>query len=262
MFTSKKYYFLAGLPRSGNTLLASILNQNKNISVTPNSYVSEMIFRIENIKNEMVGVYNFPDTKSFENVSKNILKNYYSNWKSNYIIDRSCWGTPNNLEKLKQYCPNEIKILVLTRNIEEILASFIKWSQENPGNFLEYYSSVEEKCEFLMNPNGQIAKQLYSYQHLMRPENKKYALFISYNDLVMNTEETIFKIYEFLKIRKYNHHYKNLSQLKVNNIEYCDEVYGKNLHRVKETVEKSSYLPTDYIPQSVLNKYSNYNISY
>ena len=257
---NKRYHFLSGLPRSGNTLLGSILNQNKNISVTANSSVVEIMHRIETIQYQVPGVYNFPDIKSFENVNKTILDRYYSDWRSKYIIDRSCWGTPDNLNMLKKYCPNEIKIIVPLREITEVLASFIKWAQENPNNFLDDFKTVEEKCDFLMNPQGQIIKQLYSIHNLTKNENKKYALFLKYNDLVDNPKQSIEKIYDFLKIRRHNHHYENLSQLKANGIEYCDDIYGKNLHKVKkEKVEKTSYKPIDYIPQHTIDKYSCYN---
>ena len=36
----KKYYFLAGLPRAGNTVLSSILNQNSRVQVSANSFDS------------------------------------------------------------------------------------------------------------------------------------------------------------------------------------------------------------------------------
>ena len=39
---NKKIFFLAGLPRSGNTLLTSILNQNPDIACTPNSITLEI----------------------------------------------------------------------------------------------------------------------------------------------------------------------------------------------------------------------------
>lgn len=257
---NKKYYFLAGLPRSGNTLLASIINQNKNITITPNSYVSEIIFRIENIKTEMQGVSNFPDLKSFDNVNNNVFHNYYSHWNSKYIIDRSCWGTPYNLQMLKSYCPNDIKIIVLFRDLDEILASFVRWSQNNPKNFLEKFSSIEDKCDFLMNPEGQIMKQLYSYNNLLNSENRKYAIFINYKELVNDSKNTISKIYDFLNLEEYNHQYKDLSQIEINSIKYIDDIYGKNLHKVKSNnIELSNYCPTDYIPQNILNKYQKYN---
>lgn len=257
---NKKYHFLSGLPRSGNTLLGSILNQNRNISVTANSSVVEIMHRIETIPQQVPGVYNFPDIKSFENVNKTILDRYYSDWRSKYIIDRSCWGTPDNLNMLKKYCPNEIKIIVPLREVTEVLASFIKWAQENPNNFLDGFKTVEEKCDFLMNPQGQIIKQLYSIHNLSKNENRKYALFLNYNDLVDKPKECIGRIYDFLKIRRYNHHYENLSQLRANGIEYCDDIYGKDLHKVKnEKVEKTNYKPIDYLPQSIIDKYSCYN---
>lgn len=258
---SKKYYFLSGLPRSGNTLLGSILNQNRNISVTGNSPVAEIFHRVESTKQEMFSVKNFPNEKSFDNISKNIFENYYLNWKSKYIIDRSCWGTPDNLKVLKKYCPNDVKIIVLTRDLNEVLASFIKWSIENPNNFLDRYRTVEEKCDFLMNPQGQIVKQLYSIYNLNAEENKRHALFIKYDELVDGPDRVISKIYNFLNIKKFNHHYANISQFSANEIGYCDTIYGKNLHRVKsEKVEKTNYNPIDYVPQHIMDKYSSYNL--
>lgn len=255
----KKFYFLSGLPRSGNTLLGSILNQNKNISVTGNSPVSEMFYCVETVKKQMAAVENFPDTKSFSCVQRNIFKNYYSTYKSKHIIDRSCWGTPDNLEILKKYSPNDIKIIVLTRSLDEVLASFIKWSQENPKNFLEQYSTVEEKCDFLMNQHGQIMKQLYSIHNLSKEENKKYALFVKYNDLVNGPKKEIERIYDFLKIRKYNHYYTNLLEFECNGIKYNDSIFGNNLHYVKkQKVEKTNYNPTDYIPQYIIDKYKQF----
>ena len=48
----KKIYYLAGLPRTGNTLLGSILNQNPKIKVSPNSILVELVWRLHNIKKD------------------------------------------------------------------------------------------------------------------------------------------------------------------------------------------------------------------
>ena len=39
----KNITFLTGLPRAGNTLFSSLLNQNKNIVATPNSIVPDLL---------------------------------------------------------------------------------------------------------------------------------------------------------------------------------------------------------------------------
>jgi len=42
----KKVYFLTGFPRAGNTVLAAILNQNKNIGATGHSSLPDVFFLI------------------------------------------------------------------------------------------------------------------------------------------------------------------------------------------------------------------------
>jgi len=47
----KKYYFLSGFPRSGNTLLSTILNQNPTIATTGHSFIPDIFLQLERIKN-------------------------------------------------------------------------------------------------------------------------------------------------------------------------------------------------------------------
>jgi sulfotransferase len=48
MSNAKRIYFLAGLPRSGFTLLANILAQHPQIYVTPTSGVVDMLVQVRN----------------------------------------------------------------------------------------------------------------------------------------------------------------------------------------------------------------------
>ena len=45
---NKRFYFMAGLPRSGSTLLSSILNQNPKFYSGPSSPVLSTMYAIEN----------------------------------------------------------------------------------------------------------------------------------------------------------------------------------------------------------------------
>ena len=47
----KQMFFLHGLPRAGNTLLGSILNQNSKIAVTANSICADMLGELYTLKN-------------------------------------------------------------------------------------------------------------------------------------------------------------------------------------------------------------------
>tara|TARA_R100000008_G_C3541485_1_gene145006 strand:- start:54 stop:857 length:804 start_codon:yes stop_codon:yes gene_type:complete len=254
----KKYYFLSGLPRSGNTLLGSILNQNKQIAVTANSPVAGIFYGVENYKNDAI-LQNFQDHGSLDNVNNNLLLNYYSNWKEKYIIDRGPWGTPHNLSLLKKHCPNEIKIVVLVRNLYEIFASYLRWAELNPGNFLDSYETKEEKCDHLMTENGLLMKQLQSLDNLLTAENKDHYLIVKYNDLVEDTSTKVKEIYEFLNIPFYKHSFENLKQFKCNGLKYNDECLGLNLHRVRKSISKDDYDISEYVPISTMEKYVKYH---
>jgi len=76
----KQFFYLTGIFRCGNTLLTSILNQNPDLYVTPNSLVPDILWRTYNLKNE--SLYNEQkDYGSLINVLKNVLPNYYEKRK-------------------------------------------------------------------------------------------------------------------------------------------------------------------------------------
>ena len=87
---------MAGLPRSGSTLLKSILFQNPLIYTAPISPVMELMY-INNLffkTNEKYQVY--PSPKSAYNLINNIPDNYYSNIERPIVIDHSrTW--PSNI---------------------------------------------------------------------------------------------------------------------------------------------------------------------
>ena len=96
----KDIFFLHGLPRAGNTVFGSIMNQNPDVAATANSICADMIGELFLLKQTDIFL-NFPDHKSFDNVAKKVLENYYKDWNYSYIIDRAPWGYPINLKFLK-----------------------------------------------------------------------------------------------------------------------------------------------------------------
>tara|TARA_R110000803_G_scaffold29811_1_gene67751 strand:+ start:148 stop:924 length:777 start_codon:yes stop_codon:yes gene_type:complete len=248
----KQFFYLCGLPRAGNTLFASIMNQNKNISVTGNSIVCDILYQINELKHtETFGLFN--NVKSFDNVLVNIMNNYYDNWDSEYIIDRSPWGTPYNLELLKTL-NNDIKIIVLVRDIKEIMASFIRFSYMDTDNYISNIATtIEDRFDFVYN--GELSKWIYAVKNLIQPDNRKYIHLVEYNDLVNNTKEEIDKIYKYLDIPIFKHKFNNLDQLENNGISYNDESVGEGLHTIMtDKVEKRDYDMNDYLPKD-LSKY-------
>ena len=87
----KNYYFLSGLPRAGNTVLGSLLNEDPQINLTANSVLPDILFLINRAKQREI-YRNFPDQKSFNNIYNNVFENYFKDHKADNIICRGPWG--------------------------------------------------------------------------------------------------------------------------------------------------------------------------
>ena len=157
---SKKIFFLAGLPRAGNTILASILNQNPDICCTPNSIVLEIYKELFLLKQRDM-FKNYPDHKSLDNVLSSVFDNYYKDWNYKYIIDRGPAGTDGNLELVKKHLDPNIKIIFLVRPILEVLASWIDWANKTPGSHIRKMGTPTEACHKLMQQDGQIVNTIF-----------------------------------------------------------------------------------------------------
>ena len=258
----KDIFFLHGLPRAGNTVFSSIMNQNPDVAATANSICADMIGELYLLKHTDI-FKNFPDHKSFDNVAKTVFENYYKDWKQDYIIDRAPWGYPINLKFLKETKSN-IKIIILVRDIIEVLGSFLNWSEREPSSFVNQYEAktVEEKCDMLMNKEGQIVKELIGVKHLLDYQPKEIYHLIKFNDLVENTENTIDGVYNFLDIPKFKHDFNNISQFKVNDMGYDDTVVGNGLHTLTTGAisnSKEKYDAYSIIPKNIIDKYKQCN---
>jgi len=258
----KDIFFLHGLPRAGNTVFGSIMNQNKDVAVTANSLCCDIIGEIYSLQKTDI-FKNFPDHSSLQNVTKNVLNNYYKNWDKKYIIDRGPWGCPENLKFLK-LIKQDIKIIVLVRDVIEVLGSFLAWSEKEPSSFVNQYEAKtrEEKCHMLMNKKGLIIKELIGIKHLLDYQPKEMYHIVDFNNLVKNTEQTIDNLYNFLGIPKYKHDFNNIGQFKVNNMNYDDTIMGKGLHTLKEGAisnYKEDYDAYEIVPKSIIDTYKECN---
>ena len=232
------------------------MNQNPDVAVTANSMTADIFIGAELLKSQYI-YKNYKDKQSLDNITKNILPNYYSHWKETHIIDRSIWGMFPHFNILKQYTPNNIKVIVPVRDLKEILASYVRYSYSTDDNYItDCAKTLQERCDFIMADDHNLKKWSECVWNLNKPENREYCYFMEYNDLVSNPEKIISEIYNFLGIKPFKHHYTNLSQLENNGIKYDDSVLGEGLHKVKEDkIEKSDYNMWDYLPKDVDERY-------
>lgn len=263
-----KYYFMAGLPRSGSTLLSAILNQNPEIYSGPSSPICGMMFHLEQsiLASEQYAA--FPKPSILPKTVSGLLDGYYSDIDKKYIIDKSReWAVQENFNVLLRNLDYDPKIIITVRSITDILASFISLVNKNPStpSFIDleiqarqefnFYRPVNDiRCDHLMRPKGLIDNALYGIAFAMLPENQKYFHLVEYEDLVSNPGKTVSDIYQFLEIDEYGHDFLNIVQTEKEN----DSIFGlSGMHDIRSSISTRKINKEKILSPYVLQKYSN-----
>jgi len=253
---NRKLFFLVALPRSGNTLFTSIINQNPEIVCTPNSITLEIMKDLFLLKQTDVFL-NYQDHDSLDNVLDSVFDNYYKDWPQQYIIDRGPVMTPGNLMLMQKHYRRPFKCIVILRDLMDVLASYMKWYKNNPDAFPNRYNlnSDDEKLGMIMNKDGAVAKDLEAIKNAFNYPDICH--FVKYDDLISRPEQEMRKIYQFIGLPYYNHQFQDLKQINVNGIGYDDKVVGKNMHTIRNVVRKEINPYLDQIPERIRQKYGH-----
>jgi sulfotransferase len=253
----KTFFFMAGLPRSGSTLLSAILNQNPDIYVTPTADTSILMLSLYRTSINLETFRSGYAPEGYKNIMAKLPEAFYEHIDKPYIIDKNrTWGIPENIECAKLFS-DDIKIIAPVRPILEILASFVNLAEKNPNNFIDKFlynypvsqfrTINDARCDALMAADHQIELNIYSISTALDSEYTDKFHFVAYSDLVSKPEKVIEAIYDFLDIPKFEHTFNNLKwDLMPNEV----EVYGMpTMHKIRPKIDASK---TDI---SILSEY-------
>jgi sulfotransferase len=225
----KKFIGLAGLPRSGSTLLSSILSENPDIHAEGNSAVCQMMWDLDQSCNinckEQLEANNRQQAQL--DVISAIPHIYYKDVTKSIIIDKCrTWTLPANVFLMQRYITKNIKIIVLERPLIEIVKSFVNIRKEN-----NWEGDLEK--ELLGDWTDPIVRSLNGVKWAKQNNANNTFLFIQYNDLINNTKEIINQIYKFIDEPVFEHNLNNI----INKHPENDKVYNMTgLHDVRPTI--------------------------
>lgn len=250
----KKLYFMAGMPRSGSTLLSSILNQNPRFNAGPNSPVINMMFAMERFKSDDMYKAN-PEEKSLETIMRSVILNYYFYHAEPVCFDKNR-GWTGYMDMLFKYISPDAKIICPVRDIKEILSSFITLLRKNnypPDSFIDVHfdgkQTDDDRCRYLLGP-GILGQSLINLLEGIKkyPDN---ILLVDYDELVSDLPKTMKRIYKFLG-EEYFEHTTNVKQSFTLNDR---EVYKlEDMHTVRPTIKKISPIPDIILSKFMLDQ--------
>jgi sulfotransferase len=253
----KTFFFMAGLPRSGSTLLSAILNQNPDIYVTPSADTSFLMLSLFKTSQVSESFHSGFAPEGYRNIMAKLPQAFYEHIDKPYIIDKNRnWGTPENIEVAELFSDN-VKIIAPVRPILEVLASFVNLAENNPNNFIDKFvcdypvsqfrPKNDARCDALMAANHHIESNILSLASSLDPRHQGKFHFVAYSDLVFKPKKVINAIYEFLEIPYFEHKFENLQW---NLMPNEAEVFGiPEMHKIRPTINQSK------TNTSVLSKY-------
>jgi sulfotransferase len=229
----RKLYFLSGLPRSGSTLITSILMQNPDIYTESNgnSPVCNLMWDLQtsikgDIANELITVAGKKD--KIKDLMKAIPEAYYSDVKQPIIIDKCRnWTHPVNLEMILNYIDENPKIIVTTRNLVDVVKSWIYVRKQNK------HPNPEEGI--LDEGSEPIMRAFRAFEFAKKEGGKKY-LFIDYEKIVNEPEQIIKEIYDFCEWKTFKHSFKNIINTRPNLDKFYNGLDG--LHDIRPEIGK------------------------
>ena len=262
----KTFYFMAGLPRSGSTLLSSILNQNPRFYSGPSSPVLGAMYAVEEhfTSNELYTGYPKPD--QVIEIIGSIPHHFYSDIEEPVVFDKNRAWTAR-VPYIEQYIKQQAKIIVPVRRVDEILTSVLSMIHRNPFqegqdriNFVDEYLvktnqpiNDYNRCMHLINPDGIVYESLNAVKFGLDANMRDKMHFVDYNDMVSNPEQVMEDIYDFLGEEHYEHTFDGLSNThRENDL----NTYGLgDMHEVHSKLEKTSSSPESVLPKEILDLY-------
>ena len=262
---NKTFYFMAGLPRAGSTVLGSLLNQNPRFYVSPSSPVLPTMFTVEDHLRNSELFHSYPKPQQANQIISSIPYQFYSDIENPVVIDKNrAW--PARVHYIEGYFGQKAKIICPVRDIDEILTSMITMIRRNPYqegqsriNFIDEQLvklnipiSDDNRCEYIAGPNGILGQSLNAIVEGVKQGFLDRLHFVEYKNLIANPQETLQDIYNFLEEDFYEHSFDNL---KNQSREQDLHTYGlKDMHEVRQELKSTSPEPSTILSSSVLQK--------
>lgn len=244
----KKYHLISGLPRSGTTLLSTILRQNPRFEASISGPLARFVRAIIQ-ESSSQGGYRFqcPPEKRKKIIS-GIFDNYYDDPTKEVAFDTNRgWGLLlPTVKDLYLYA----KTLMCVRDIGWILDSFETLQRKNPYIFTSMFSPEENvnvytRADTLLNPSRTLGFAYNALKQAITGEHRDSIMIIEYENLARHPEMMMRSIYNFIEEPYFAHDFDNVA---TSFDEFDEDVQLPGLHTTRQKVEfhpRQTIIPPD-----------------
>ncbi len=246
MTPDKRILFLAGLPRSGSTLLANILAQNPRMYVTPTSGIVDMLVQVRNNwdRNDAFQASDRKQTEETkERVLRAMLQAYFAHTDKPVCFDKNrYWSEYLEMAAALVGGRDKVKVIVTVRDMRDVLASFEQLYRkasalgqiQQEANLELKFKTALGRVETFIDDGQTVGRAYNAIRDAVTRGWADCMHFVEYDALTKKPKETLEGIYKFLGEEGCEHDFDNVEQVTFED----DFVYGfKDLHQIRAQVK-------------------------
>lgn len=253
---TKKYNFITGLPRSGSTLLSSILRQNPRFHASITDPLATMTKGVIETSQDGPGMKSEVPIERRKNIVKALFEGYYQDVDKEVIFNTNrAWTllTP----QIKDLYPDS-RMIVCVRDIKWILDSFEVAHRNNPMSTNTVTGglsgTVYSRTDDLMDEKSLVGFPYIGIKQAITSNEKGMLMLVEYDQLCKTPKEIMTAIYSFINEPYFEHDFNDVEA----SWEKYDSEIGIKLHDVRKQVK---YTPRQSIlPPDIQQKYSNMEV--
>lgn len=256
-------FFLSGLPRTGSTLLASILNQHPQIFATGTSPLMDLLFLTDRNLSNLRTQYILDNEIQESNIYHAIIESFYKHVNKPIVFDKHR-GWPRNAGTLRRFIEKP-KIVCTVRPIAEIIASYLTLILKHPmdRNFIDRQLNESGRPLTIENRAMLIwegyVQDPYQSMIVGLRDNPQLMLPITYNEITTKPNESLKKIFDFCTIPIYKDF--NFNHLYNATPEKDEEGWGMpELHKIRPELKALSTPPREILGSALTDYFKQFDL--
>lgn len=248
-----EFHFIAGLPRSGSTLLAAMLRQNPKFHASMSSPVGSIFKAMQNAVSRGHESAMFLTDEQRERLLRSCFDECYRGYPEEVIFDNNRVWTSKMAVLAKLY--PDCTMLCCVRDPVWIVDSIERLTRKNPLELSGIFGfnaggTVYDRVRKLLADDGMVGFALNGLKEALYGEENARIMVVDYDTLTMFPEVTLKAIYEFVGHKWYPHHdFDNLEQIPLAG-EFDERIGTPGLHTIGHSVKmnkRPTILPPDIV---------------
>lgn len=252
----KTLHFLAGLPRSGSTVLSSILNQNPDVYVTPTSPMLNVAVKMQQAwRDEPTVKANYYEEQAY-NITKAILPAFWQHRPEPIIIDKGR-GWAKNMLTANALFEKKIKVVVIERDLPSIMASWLTIIKKQ--NNCRVDREIISKG-FAPTDDNRMAEMWFNMvkdcmegTQQIKQEVPDQIIVIQYDELIVDPKLQLSRIEQFLELPHFEYDIDHIE-----NDTADDDLIAwgfDGLHTIRPKLEKTARDPKEVLGEDLYNRF-------